>query len=78
MNTLINYIGGGAVYAVYAMAYTDLKQCMPGIGLAYTVLPLPDLFRPEFFFNLHPPPPPGLELCRPWHTLLRSCGAAHD
>ena len=31
------YIGGGAVYAVYAMAYPDFTQCMPEISLAYTV-----------------------------------------
>ena len=30
-------IGGGAVYAVYAMAYTHFTQCMPGIALAYTL-----------------------------------------
>ena len=30
-------IGGGAVYAVYAMAYTYFTQCMPGIALAYTL-----------------------------------------
>ena len=33
----VDGIGGGAVYAVQAMAYTHFTQCVPGIALAYTL-----------------------------------------